>query len=420
MLGPDGGQSPGERRVCLDWCGGVQGDFFTDHDNPGLDFDSALLGRIDHGGPWSPQPPASPGLVADACDGSPRLRHRSAECVGILIGEGDGDGVLLLKQHAVETTAGGAVQFNSNLQQRVDGPGQVREVDEFAKSRSAATERLEDVDVSQASMRLFEVRLEEECHVTFLSVPLGHLLLECRKEFGAQARFPQTSYLLNDRVRQLVIAPDDSSIEQPEGDPKVGLRDLQHLLGPPYGVIDLDPLIPQGIPERVSHLFDVPPVVVDEEQVEVGVRTQFATAVAPHCHEGELARGPTRSSSCVLGETGVGDVRECPAKLRTPKGGPLEEEISLRAKSAERHEGTVALASPPSIRGVDHGRRHRQGVTGHRAGIDDRHWHLRSSGDPVVLRMAGWHGVVGDQDRGAGRHLGDACAVGLPSIDSMR
>ena len=120
-------------------------------------------------------------------------------------------------------------------------------------------------------MGLLEVRLEQEGHVALLEVAFRHLLLERREELGGELGLPQPTDLLDHRGGHLGVSPDHPGVEQSKGDAKVGLGDAQDLLGSPHRMVDLDPLIPQRVPERLGDLLDVAAPVVDQKEVEIGV-----------------------------------------------------------------------------------------------------------------------------------------------------
>ena len=341
-LGSDGGQTPGERGVGFHRGGGVEGDLIADEDDPGLDRRTSLLGRIDARRPRSPESSTTPGLIAGPCDRPPGLRHRTAERVRILVAECTRHGVLLLEEHPVEGATGDPVELDPHAEQRAGRACEAGEVHELPQARRAGAERLEDVDVPKATMGLLEVGFEEEGDIALLEVALGHLLLEGREELRGELGLPQAPDLLDHGHGHLLISPDDPGIEEAERDAKIRLGDPEDLLGATYRVVDLDPLVPQRVPERLGDLLDVASSIVDEQQVEVGVRAELSSSVAPDGHEGD----PLRRSACggrsMIGQACIGEVGERPTELRPSEPRLLEKLVSLGAEGPRGHAGTVA------------------------------------------------------------------------------
>ena len=139
-------------------------------------------------------------------------------------------------------------------------------------------------------MSLLEVGLEEERDVALLSVALSHLAFKRGEELRSELRLPQATYLLDHRKRNLWITPDHTGIKESEGDAQVLLGDAQDVLRLPDGVVDLDALVPQRVPQGLGDLLDIASTLMDEQKIKIRVRAQLTAAVAPDSDEGELPR----------------------------------------------------------------------------------------------------------------------------------
>ena len=79
-------------------------------------------------------------------------------------------------------------------------------------------------------------------------------------------------------------------------------------------MVEPDPLVPHGIPDRVGEDRHVAARLVDEDHVQITVGTQLAAAIAPYRHEGHAARITTRGRREKLAQPFVGGDCERAAK----------------------------------------------------------------------------------------------------------
>ena len=166
--------------------------------------------------------------------------------------------------------------------------------------------RTQHADVAEPAVALLQVGLKEERHVTGGGAALGHLLLEEREVPGAQTVAPCGAGLLEERVRDLGLAPHEPAVEQAERHPNVLGGRAEDLGGTPDRVVEVDPLVPDRIPDGVGDLPHVPMSVVDEHHIEVAVRAERAPAVSPYRNEGQVSLDV---SGCPFGQAGEPIVR---------------------------------------------------------------------------------------------------------------
>ncbi len=138
-------------------------------------------------------------------------------------------------------------------------------------------------------MALFEVGLEQERNVAGSGATLGHLHLEQREVPGSQAVAPRGAGLLEERLGDPGLAPDESAVEEAERHPHVLCGGAEHLGGAADRVVEMDTLVPHRVPDGVGDLPDLPVALVDQHHIEVAVGAQRATAVATDGHQGQVA-----------------------------------------------------------------------------------------------------------------------------------
>jgi hypothetical protein len=147
----------------------------------------------------------------------------------------------------------------------------------------------QDRDVAQATVALLQVGLEEKGDVAGRLPPLLHGRLEDGEIARPQLGSPGGLGLLDEGLGHLGLAPDHARIEEAEGNTGVLGGGAEHLGGPPHRVVQVDPLVPHGVPDAVGHRLDVAAPVVDEHDIEVAVGAERATPVAADGDQGEVA-----------------------------------------------------------------------------------------------------------------------------------
>ncbi len=163
--------------------------------------------------------------------------------------------------------------------------------------------------VAEAAAGLLEVGFQEELE---LAHPLGALLAELME--GGEAFGRLVAPVGEDRGAQggdqAEVAGDGAGVQQAELDLEVLAGRLPGLAGGAYGVVEGQAQVPDRVPDAVREGGDgrrVGGAVVEEEQVEVAARGEFAAAVAADGDEGGAADpGAGRRRGEQAGEPVVG------------------------------------------------------------------------------------------------------------------
>ena len=136
-------------------------------------------------------------------------------------------------------------------------------------------------DVAQPAVALLQVGFEEEGDVAGRGAAFRHLLLEQGQVPGAEPVAPGGAGLLEERLGHPRLAPDEPAVEQAERHPHVLGGHAEHLGGAADGVVEVHALVPDGVPDGVGDLPDVPVAVVDEHHVEVAVGAERTAGRTP-------------------------------------------------------------------------------------------------------------------------------------------
>ena len=155
-------------------------------------------------------------------------------------------------------------------------------------------------------MALLEVGLQEERHVSGAGSALGHLLLEEGEVQGTEPIPPGGPRLLQERLGDPGLAPDEPAVQEAEGHPHVISGSGEDLGGPADRVVQVDSFVPDGVPDGIGDLADVPDPVVDEDDIEVAEGAERAPAVATYRDQGQVPAGVPSSP---FGQAGEPDVR---------------------------------------------------------------------------------------------------------------
>ena len=198
-----------------------------------------------------------------------------------------------------------AVQLDPDVSQERRRVLEGLEVRVVGQQRCEGRDGPQHTDVAQPAVALLQVGLKEERHVTGCGTALSHLLLEQREVPGTQAVAPCSAGLFEERLGDLGLAPHEPAVEQAERDPDVLGRRAEDLGGTAHRVVEVDPLVPDRVPDGVGDLPDVPVSVVDEHHIEVAVRAEGTPPVAPHSHESEVSFDVTGGPFGQAGEPGV-------------------------------------------------------------------------------------------------------------------
>ena len=173
-------------------------------------------------------------------------------------------------------------------------------------------------------MAVLQVGLEQVGDVTSGLLAHAHPIAQPSEVSGAVAS-PHVEALRDHLGGQLVVAGERSRRDECRGRIEIGLREVELLVDPPDGVAELHTGVPQRIPDRAGDRLDLLGDllrldVVDEQQVEVALRGEFAAAVSADREQRHPA-GRTRGLRDRLVEDGrdpvVGDLRERSAVVAT-------------------------------------------------------------------------------------------------------
>ncbi len=155
------------------------------------------------------------------------------------------------------------------------------------------------LDVTQPAVTVFEVRLQQEGHVTGLLPALDHPGTQ-GVEPAASVAPPARAPLDDEAAGELGVPGDHPGAELGGGRVEVLVRSGQLLVERSNRVAQLQTGVPERVPQCGGELVDAAgPPVVDEEHVDVAVRGELLAAVAAHSDQGD---GPLAAS----GEAGLG------------------------------------------------------------------------------------------------------------------
>ena len=126
---------------------------------------------------------------------------------------------------------------------------------------------------------LLEVGFEQEGQIAEAVVATPGDLVDGRQPPSGPG-LPLVQGTRQDRLGQVGVARDAAGVEQAQGHLDVGVHGAAHLLGGPHAVIQVQPGVPDRVPDGVGDRLDAAPPVVHEQQVQVAARRDLAPAVA--------------------------------------------------------------------------------------------------------------------------------------------
>jgi len=236
-----------------------------------------------------PQTPSPPDVVTHPRNLTTCGRHGEHETIGVLEAEGRGDLVLILQQQTVLFAARLSMQLDTDGRQQGGCLVEGCEVGVVGEQRRERRDGVQHVDVAEATVALLQVRFKQEGDVPCNGPSLFHLPLEHWQVFGTEAVPPRGAGRGDERFRHLRLTPDQPGVEQSQRGAHVFSGDGENLGGPADRVVEVHALVPDGIPDGIGDRFDVAIALVDEDHVQVAVRAQRASSIAPDGHEGEVA-----------------------------------------------------------------------------------------------------------------------------------
>ncbi len=294
-LGRRRGGAQDEDRVALGAGGAGEDDLAV-----GLDDAVGERGAVDGRGPATAQHGAEPGAdragaqhpvdlapgdVGGVRDGAGCLVHLAQQGVGVEEAEGGGDLVLFLEGEAVGGAAGGEVEGVAGVEEDAAGLG---EAFTGGVGDPGGGDGAQGGGVAQSAAGLLEIGLQEELELALALGPLAAELVQGGQPLGGLV--PPVG---EDRGAQggdeAEVPGDGSCVEQAELDLEVLAGGLAGFGGGAYGVVEGEAQVPDGVPNAVGEGRDgcgVGGAVVQEQEVEVAARGEFAAAVAADGDEG--------------------------------------------------------------------------------------------------------------------------------------
>ncbi len=246
-----GGRRPqGQRGVGGDGCVRHQRHLAVAEHQAGLEGMVAAAGSPGRTG--QPRFQAAPAVVVDPGQRPAGVGEGGHQGVGVGVAEGGGDGVLVLEQQGVRRPAGGALQLDPGGHDGVGRPAESRVVEHAGQDGHHPSERTQQAQVPLAAPGLLEVRFEQEGQVAEAVVAGPGGLVDGRKPAPGPGR-PLLEDPAEDGVGQIGVAGDPPGVEQPEGHLDVGVHGGADLLGGPHAVVQVQPGVPDRIPDGVGH-----------------------------------------------------------------------------------------------------------------------------------------------------------------------
>ena len=227
--------------------------------------------------------------------------------------------VLVLQEELVVLAPGHAVELHPDVGEERGGVLERRQVGVVGQQRRVGGDGAQHVDVAQAAVALLEVGLEQEGHVAGGGAALGHLLLEQRQVPGAEPVAPGGPGLLEERLGDLGLAPDQAARRAgraPRGRPR--RRRSSTSEGRRTEWSRWTPSSQTGYQMASATALDVPVAVVDEHHIEVAVGAEGAPAVAADGDEGQVPLGVAGGPVGQAGEPGVGLGGVAPGRIPRP------------------------------------------------------------------------------------------------------
>src|SRR5690606_12095461 len=229
----------------------------------------------------------APGLVAVPGDGPSRRRHLPHQRVGVGLAEGGGDAVLLLEDEHVARATGAPVQLDAGGEQRrVVGvePGEVVE-----QHRACSARPTEGMDVAQTAAALLEVGFEHERDLAGAGVALVDRPGEL-EESASRPPLPAFEGTGAQPFGERGVACEVATIEQRGRGVELVVGEPDRLVDGAHRMTELLSGVPDRVPDALGDLCRVDAWVVEEQHVEVALRTQLASAVATNRDERDADR----------------------------------------------------------------------------------------------------------------------------------
>ena len=237
------------------------------------------------------------------------------------------------------------MELDAHRHQEVGGCGQLGAAHDLVEHGSGQGRGAQRMHVAQSSVRLLEVGLEEEGDRSVAVVTLG--------DGGGQDRQPAAGALSPELVDPVPyglgdsgVASDEAGVEQSEGRPQAVFGHRHHLLGSADAVVEVDALVPHGVPEGVGDRPHLASPVVQEDDVEVAAGRQLSPSVAAGGQQGQAVVASFRRAAQQVGQPVVGLGRVGPTELAARQS-RLGEQRGASGLERDRLVGHVSGQSAP-------------------------------------------------------------------------
>ena len=213
-----------------------------------------------------------------------------------------------LGQHLVVPATRNPVEFGADVEQGQVGAGQrTQRVVLFSHGQAVGEvsdgQGVEQLNIAQAAAARFDIGLGAVGDLT-AATPPGVGLVDDFAEDGLDSGPPLAADSLDEATGQLFVAGDVPGIQHRQAGGHVCAGDLQCLSDGPNTVIKANIGVPQRIPQRIGDIPDGVGVhaVVQQQQVQVRVRRQLATAQRTGRHDREATAGHDADLGSLCGQ----------------------------------------------------------------------------------------------------------------------
>ena len=291
----------------------------------------------------------APRALGDPGDSACRRRDVRHQHVGGRCTAPVGDGLLVLEAQHVTGSAGRAVQGDTDSDERLLALVQcVLVVGRHEEVGLAGPPQR--VDVAETAVTVLQIGLEEVGDVAGRDPPFDHPRAEGIEPATAVAAVLRRP-LRRQPGAELVVAGERAGAEQRRRRVQVLGGEGELLVERAHGVAELEPGVPQRVPERGGDLVDAAgPPVVDEQHVDVALRGQLLAPVPADGDERDGRPAPPRHDPRrSLGEQPaqqlVGRVRQCTAQLPAAERAVGDQRVPLggRRRRHPRRVGPIVI-----------------------------------------------------------------------------
>ena len=180
------------------------------------------------------------------------------------------------------------------------------------------------LDIAKPTVAILHVRFEPVCHVSCSALTHANSVTEFR-EAAVTLVAPHTESLLDDLSGEVVVSCQRTCREECRGRIEIGGSKTHRLVDTADSVSELDPGIPERIPDRAGDGLDLlgHPLgfdIVHQQEIEVALGGQFAAAVAPDRKQRHSASRSVHAVERIVEDVHhpvVGDLREQAAVVAT-------------------------------------------------------------------------------------------------------